>query len=286
MLDYRGLEALAEVIRRRSFEGAAEAMGLTQSAVSQRIRALEQRLGQVLLDRGPPIRGTQAGLQLAAHLDRVHLLEATLGQAQTPPMIRIAVTADSLASWAMEALPAAPGLVDLVIDDQDHAENWLRAGQVSAAITAQPRPVAGCSSHVLGKMRYIATASPDFIARHFAGGITAETLAAAPALRFNAKDALQDRWAQQVTGQKPVLRHHLIPDARAFLEATRAGMGWGLNPEPLIKWDLSLGRLAPLLPDAPLDVPLFWQVQRIMTEPLRPLTYALWAASAKALRRD
>lgn len=100
MQDYPALLALAEILRRNSFEAAAHALSVTPSAISQRIRSLENRMGCVLIDRGPPLRATPTGLRLAAHLDRVRLLESPLpGPADgAPPVIRIAVNADSLAS--------------------------------------------------------------------------------------------------------------------------------------------------------------------------------------------
>ncbi|MDO5642585.1 MAG: LysR family transcriptional regulator ArgP [Paracoccus sp. (in: a-proteobacteria)] len=287
MLDYPALAALAEIARRGSFEAAAHALGVTQSAISQRIKGLEARSGQVLLDRGPPVLPTEAGLRLIAHLDQVRLLESGLGGqmagADAMPVIRIAVTADSLASFAIAALPEAPGLVDLVVDDQDHAESWLRAGLVSAAITATRGPVAGCDSHALGAMRYLACASPGFIARHFAQGVTAQALRAAPAITFNAKDRLQTLWAERHLGRKIALPTHLIPSAQGFAEAARLGMGWGMNPELLVAADIRAGRLAPLVPDAALDVALYWQVARVVAGHLAPLTRAIRAAARAGL---
>ncbi|MFD1794496.1 LysR family transcriptional regulator ArgP [Paracoccus aurantiacus] len=288
MLDYPALAALSEIARRGSFEAAAHALGITQSAVSQRIKLLEARMGQVLLDRGPPVVTTEAGRRLVAHHDQVRLLEAGLATDKPDPsqrpFIRIAINADSLATWAIAALPQAPGLLDLVIDDQDHAGRWLRAGLVSAAITAEPGPVAGCDSYPLGSMIYLAVASPGYIARHFPDGATAQALANAPALTFNSKDGLQDRWVRQVTGKRIALPSHMIPSSEAFAQATRLGMGWGMNPQVLIASDLRAGRLAELLPDAPLPVPLYWQVARIMAPSLAPLTRAIRRAAREALQ--
>ena len=284
MLDYPALAALAEVIRRSSFEGAAAALHVTPSAISQRIRTLEDRLGAVLIDRGPPVRATARGLRLAAHLDQVRLLEAGLSEAGPDlPVLRLAVNADSLAVWVMPALAAAPGLVDLVIDDQDHALDWLRAGLVVAAISSDGRPVPGCDSLRLGALRYRATASPGFAARCFADGVTADALSRAPAICFNGKDALQARWVHALTGRRPVLPLHRIPDPQAFAAATRLGLGWGMNPESLVRDDLAQGGLVDLAPDCALDVPLFWQISRITAPAIAPLTQAMKKAAAASL---
>ncbi|AUH32131.1 LysR family transcriptional regulator ArgP [Paracoccus tegillarcae] len=287
MLDYPALAALAQVIRTGSFEGAAAALGVTQSAISQRIKTLEERTGAVLIHRGPPPEPTEQGARLIAHYDQVMLLEADLHGASGPqPVIRVAVNADSLATWAMPALAAAPGLLDLVIDDQDHADQWLRAGQVAAAITADPGPVPGCDSFPLGAMRYLAGASEDFMARHFPNGPTPQALSRAPMLTFNTKDALQLRWLRQVTGRRlsPPPPTHLIPSTQAFVSAARLGVGWGMNPEDLHCDPADGGPLVALFPDHPLDIPLHWQVARIAAGPLAPLTRAIRAAAARALR--
>ncbi|MDP0927358.1 LysR family transcriptional regulator ArgP [Paracoccus onubensis] len=285
MLDYPALEALAEIIRRGSFEAAAHALSITPSAISQRIRNLEDRSGTVLIDRGPPVQGTKAGLRLAAHLDQVRLLERGLTQV-TPdaiPVIRLAINADSLATWAMPPLTAAPGLLDVVIDDQDHALDWLRNAHVMAALTSDSRPVSGCDSIPLGRMRYRATASPEFIARYFPHGPDSGSLGRAPALSFNSKDGLQDQWARRIAGRRIALPLHRIASSQAFAEATRLGLGWGMNPEVMIAEDLNSGRVIDLAPDQPLDVPLYWQIARTSAPALAPLTRAIKKAAGTAL---
>ncbi|MDO5704464.1 MAG: LysR family transcriptional regulator ArgP [Paracoccus sp. (in: a-proteobacteria)] len=283
MLDYPALAALAEIIRRGSFEAAAAALHVTPSAISQRIKGLEERMGAVLIHRGPPARGTEQGLRLMQHLDRVRLLEQGLTDESQPAMLRIAVNADSLATWFPPAMTALNVTYDLEIDDQDHARDWLRQGKVSAAITSDPDPVPGCDVIALGRMRYLALATPDFIARHFAGGVTAETLVAAPVVIFNAKDAAQAQWAQSITGQRLHLTGHLIPSSEAFARAVELGLGWGMIPETMAAPALSENRLSPLAP-TPLDVPLHWQVQRALKPALAPLTAAIRKKAAETLR--
>ena len=78
MIDYKLLEACAEVIRHGSFEKAARALGLTQSAISQRVKLLEDRIGQPVIMRTKPIAATQPGERLLQHYQRVRLLEQEL----------------------------------------------------------------------------------------------------------------------------------------------------------------------------------------------------------------
>eukprot|EP01035_Chromulina_nebulosa_P057399 gene57399-78639_t len=85
MLDYAALNALAAVVREGSFERAARALHVTPSAVSQRIRQLEERTGGALLVRGQPCVATEAGLQLCRHVERVGMLEHELRDALPMP---------------------------------------------------------------------------------------------------------------------------------------------------------------------------------------------------------
>jgi LysR family transcriptional regulator (chromosome initiation inhibitor) len=296
MLDYSALSALAAVIREGSFERAAQSLHVTPSAVSQRIRLLEERLGCALVVREQPCRATETGRQLCQHVDRVRLLEQDL-QGTLPALapkgltrvaLPIAVNADSLATWFAPTLAAfaadAPVLVQLVVDDQDHTTEWLRSGAVLAAVTGTARPAAGCNSRPLGAMRYLAVASPAFVARHFASGVGIASLAQAPSLVFNTKDDLQARWARRLCHRHVELPGHTLPSPQAFVTAAVAGMGWGLQPLALIASQLKEGSLVELVPRAPLDVPLYWQHARAASVLLDGLGRKVLAAAGRALR--
>ncbi|MEN8831206.1 MAG: LysR family transcriptional regulator ArgP [Pacificibacter sp.] len=285
MLDYAGLEALAAVLRSGSFDHAARTLGVTPSAISQRIKTLEDRHGCTLVVRGTPCTGTDTGKRLARHAENVGLLEAELSQdivpnATGPKTVRIAVNADSLATWFVDALAQTDGLMfDLEIDDQDTAGDWLKRGEVAAAVSSHAGPITGCDSIALGAQRYRATASPAFVAQHFQGGVTAETLKSAPAMVFSAKDQLQDLWVERNIGRKLSLPHHRLPSTQAFLDGAIAGLGWGLNPDRYFKAAKAKGQLCELIPDTPLDIPLFWHVSRAVKSPLRGLTASVRKAA-------
>jgi LysR family transcriptional regulator (chromosome initiation inhibitor) len=295
MLDYSALSALAAVIREGSFERAAMALHVTPSAVSQRIRLLEERVGCALVVRDQPCRATETGRRLCRHVDRVRLLEQELHgalPALAPEGIArvalpIAVNADSLATWFAPAIAAfaadAPVLVELAVDDQDHTTEWLRSGSVLAAVTGTARPAAGCNSRPLGAMRYLAAASPSFVARHFAGGVGAGSLVQAPSLVFNTKDELQARWVRRLCHRHVELPRHTLPSPQAFVTAAVAGMGWGLHPQALIASHLQDGSLVELLPDTPLEVPLYWQHARAASTLLDGLSREVLAAARRAL---
>lgn len=295
MLDYSLVAAVAAVVREGSFERAAQVLHITPSAVSQRVKLLEQRLGQVLVVRAQPCTATEAGHALCRHAEQVALLEAelvrhtpALGAADAPlPTLRVAVNADSLATWflpAMAAFTAAqPALLDLCIEDQAHTAEQLRAGEVVAAVTALAEPVQGCNSRPLGRQRYVAAASPAFAQRWFADGVDAKRLAAAPCLYFNHKDRLQDDWMQAVCGVPVAAPRHWMPASQAFVDAALLGLGWGMQPVSLVAAALRDGRLVELLPGQPLWVALHWQVPRSAAQSIARLTDAVVAAAGQAL---
>jgi len=291
MIDPSHLATLSAIHRRGSFEAAAALLGVSPSAVSLRMKALEDRMGCVLIRRGSPCVATAQGLRLIRHHDDVAALEATLAQdlalpGQGPVTLRLAVNADSLATWVVPALAAVQGvLFDLVIDDQAFSQELLKRGEVSAAVTAHPGPLRGCDTVPLGALRYRATASPAFVARWFADGVTRAALSAAPTLSFSEKDALQADWAARVLGPGLVLPAHRIASTHGFLDAALSGLGWGMNPEALVAAHLAEGRLVELVPGQALDIALHWQFSRQSAGVLGPVTRAIRAAARAALTR-
>ncbi|WP_170478724.1 LysR family transcriptional regulator ArgP [Ruegeria arenilitoris] len=284
------LSALSAILRHGSFEAAASELAVTPSAISQRIKALEDRVGASLIQRGNPCSGTPTGLRIARHAEDIGLLEAQLTRElalETSPgaaRVRIAVTADSLATWFIDAMAKVDGMLfDLVIDNQDYSAAWLRRGEVSAAISVGGHAVSGCDTFSLGSLRYLPTASPDFIRKWFAVGVTPVTLAKAPCLIFNPKDKLQSTWIEAQTGTRISPPSHFLPSSQGFVDAAIAGVGWGMNPEVLVRPMLKDGRLCELVPGKPLDIPLTWQVGRILAPALTSLTRAVRQAAAQIM---
>jgi LysR family transcriptional regulator (chromosome initiation inhibitor) len=144
----------------------------------------------------------------------------------------------------------------------------------------------------LGALRYCATASPAFVARWFPQGLTAAALAQAPSLVFDHKDRLQEDWVRGVLGRDQsrdsaghlTLPAYRLPSPQAFVAAAVAGVGWGMNPESLVRSHLAAGRLVELLPGRPLDVPLHWQAAQLPMAPLQALTRHVMRVSALWLR--
>jgi LysR family transcriptional regulator (chromosome initiation inhibitor) len=298
MLDYASLSAVAVVVREGSFEGAARALNVTPSAISQRVKQLEERVGGVLIVRGQPCTATEMGRLICRHVEQVGMLEhelhgslprlAPTESSEERVTLRVAVNADSLGTWFIQAmarfLETDLALLDVAIDDQEHTQDWLRTGDVLAAVTANSQPVQGCESIAIGKLKYCAVASPEFVRKYFADGVTAAALEAAPSLRFNRKDQLQAQWVRGVCRRNVDIPTHWMASTQAFTDASVAGIGWGMNPQAMVASHLRDGSLVELVPGRLLSVPMFWQHTRLQMPMLARLTKAVIAASRAALK--
>lgn len=301
MVDLQVLRALAAILRTGSFERAARQLHITPSAVSQRVRTLEERLGCVLLVRGNPVTATAEGERLYRHFLQIEMLEADLAQDLTPlaadaaagqpRRIPIALNADSLATWGVAALAdfqtRSSDTLTVHLDDQDHTRDWLRRGTVFGAVTAEAEPVSGCRVEPLGAMRYSLAVSPAFAARHFTGVTLAEGLQRAPRLVFNEKDQMQHRFLAEIVGDaadsSSLPPQWQLPSTHGFLAAARAGLGWGLHPRALLAEEFAAGRLVDLCPQHRVLVPLFWQSWRLDSATVRSLNDCIVRAAAAVL---
>jgi LysR family transcriptional regulator (chromosome initiation inhibitor) len=289
------VRTLLAVVDEGTFDAAAETLHVTPSAVSQRVKALEQRIGRVLLMRTKPVRPTESGQVVVrfarqlAHLERD--ASAELGMTGTGESVRlsIAVNADSLATWF---LPALTGLTtdasvcfELRREDESQTTALLREGAVMAAVTSSPDPVQGCSVRPLGRMRYVPAACPGLVARWLEGRPLPTALADAPVVLFDRHDDLQDRFVRALTGGgrgASPLRHY-VPSSEGYRDAVVAGMGWGMVPAAQAAPALRSGRLVALDPAHPIDVPLFWQQWKLDSPTLAGAADAVIGAAAEAL---
>lgn len=264
------IETLSAVVRDGTFDAAARSLHVTPSAVSQRIKALEQRVGRVLVVRSKPVQATEAGEALLRLGQQLALLEdETLRQLGTerdderPTTLSIAVNADSLSTWILPPLARVAAresiVFDLIRDDQDHTAGLLASGTVMAAVASDATPVPGCTSTPLGRMRFRACATPTFAARWFPDGPTAAALDRAPRIDFDRKDTLQAGFARRLARRAVDPPRHFVPASADFAAATRLGMGWGMLPAEHSTAPLESGELVDLAPGRHLDVPLHWQ---------------------------
>ncbi|WP_097226839.1 LysR family transcriptional regulator ArgP [Streptomyces sp. OV198] len=293
------VRTLLAVVDEGTFDAAAAALHVTPSAVSQRVKALEQRTGRVLLMRTKPVRPTESGevvvrfARRLARLERDARTELGMSEAGEPTRLSIAVNADSLATWFLPALTRVSRELRLCLElrreDENHTAALLREGVVMAAVTTWPDPVAGCSVRALGHMRYLAVAGPDFAGRWLGAGTGAaldELIADAPVVAFDRNDDLQDEFVRGFGGGvgASALRH-FMPTSEGFVDAVVAGLGWGMVPEVQAEPLLRAGRLVRLAPDRTVDVPLFWQQWKLDFPALAAVAEAVAAVAAESLRR-
>lgn len=277
MLDYKLIEALAMVVQEGGFERAAKQLHLTQSAVSQRIRSLEDQTGQVLLARTSPPRATPAGQRMIRHYQQVKRLEDDLVDGWMPSgekrfvTLSIGINGDSLATWFLDAVTAflekEPVLLDLRHDDQEQTHLLLKNGDVIGCISAKHRPMQGCRMEYLGRMDYRMLATPEFAATWFSGGLIPETIAKAPLVIFNRRDELHFQFFRRALGAPPVELHsHYLPSAEKFVDFIAGGLAYGMLPDQQSGEYLGTGRLVELLPGHPVSVRLYWHCWQLKSD--------------------
>ena len=294
MLDRRSMEALAAVIDEGGFERAAKRLHVTQSAISQRIKLLEEEAGQVLLIRSSPPMATVAGIEVLKHFNRVRHLEEDLLKGLNPfskkkfQNLSLGINADSIATWFFNAvndfLASEAITLDLRVDDQDQTHNMLRRGEVLGCISSQKAVVQGCKVTFLGSMNYRMVAAPQFVERWFAGGFSKEGVVLAPLLVFNKKDELQSVILTREFGNLPGgIPIHYLPSSEKFLDFIVGGLAFGAVPD-LQSLDLIKGgKLVDLIPHGHMKVDLFWHCWNLKSSFLESFSTILIDRAGKLL---
>jgi len=289
MMDYRALEALAAVISCHGFEKAAQKLNISQSAVSQRIKQLEARLGAPLILRHTPPKATELGVRLITHLETVQHLETDLDlplERDKRVHARIAINADSLATWFSEALGRSTDEldVDLVIEDQDSGIERMRRGEVLACLCSDGTPVNGARVDRLGIMRYRAYANPEFLLR-FKLLENFSDLYRAPCLIFNQHDRLQHRFLSQLDQPEPV-NPIICPSSEGFVQLAASGCGFGMIPQIQAALAVEVGSLIDITPAHYVDVPLYWHSWRSSGAAMKRLRTSVIKTAHRWLLQD
>jgi len=289
MMDYRALEALAAVVSHQGFDRAAQVLNITQSAVSQRIKQLESRLGQPLILRRSPPAATDLGLKLITHLQTIQLLETDLGLSEDAGdrgHARIAMNADSLATWFAEALGRITDNVDIdiILEDQNTGINLMKRGEVLACLCSHEQPVNGARADRLGVMRYRAYASPEFLIR-FKLLDDFSILHQTPCLIFNEHDKLQHQFLKKLKQSEP---HNPIrcPSSEGIVQLAVSGCGFGMIPEVQAALSVQIGSLIDIAPNHYIDVPLYWHSWRSSGTIMKRLRSSVIKTAHRWLRQD
>jgi LysR family transcriptional regulator, chromosome initiation inhibitor len=297
--DPDALECLAAIVEEGGFERAAQRLNITQSAVSQRLRALEAQVGTVLIVRSRPLKATAAGQLLLKHTMQLRLLRADLerdikelapsstGSTREEERISIAINADSIATWALPALNALARqrlTMEIITDDQDFTHEWLRSGQVLGCVTTLKQALRGCKVVPLGAMNYVAVAAPDYARTHCPKGLTAHNFRDIPFVAFNRKDDMQSEFVGKAFGLKRVsLSQLFVPSSEGQVRAVLAGWGASVVPELLARGLLDHGQLVNIAPAHVVPIQLYWHCWNLQSEVLDALTAALTTAAGASL---
>jgi LysR family transcriptional regulator, chromosome initiation inhibitor len=300
--DAKQLAAFASVATHNSFTAAAIELNLSLSAVSVRVKSLEDLLGQRLLTRAKKVRPTPSGLKLLTHIQQMRLLQADFFEKFSPSAsgrtsIALAVNADSLASWfipgVQHQIQSSGLLLDIHIDDQEHTLHLLTDGAVVGCLTTQSKAAPGCVARPLGVMRYRCVASPALADRmRRASGssvkpsklISVHVLLQTTAVCFNRKDRLQDQFIEQHFAlRNATYSRHYVGAVDGFHEALVLGLGWGLESSIQYRSDFTAKKLVDLFPGKHIDLPLFWQHFVKEGAKASQLTNAIEKAAAKYL---
>jgi LysR family transcriptional regulator, chromosome initiation inhibitor len=300
--DPDALECLAAIVEEGGFERAAQRLSITQSAVSQRLRALESQVGTVLIVRSRPLKATAAGQLLLKHTKQMRLIRADLerdlrelapsniGGAREEERVSIAINADSIATWALDAVGdlVRQGLpLEIITDDQDFTHEWLREGQVLGCVTTLKQALRGCKVVPLGAMQYIAVCAADSALSQSledGEGLTAHNFRSTPFIAFNRKDDMQTEFVAKAFGLKRVTLHQtFVPSSEAQVRAVLAGWGASVVPALLAQPLIDAGRLVNMAPTHRLAVQLYWHCWNLESDVLDSLSAALTAAGQRWL---
>ena len=296
------LQTFVTIIEYGTFEAAADILGVSAPAISQRVKTMERIAGQVLLRRTNPIEPTAAGeniLRIARQSEYLQQeLERALVGSTGHRTISIAVNADSLATWFMEAVRALAVEESIYCQIRREGEfqssALLRSGEVMGAITSDPHPIAGCSWEPLRVMKYWVVASAEFVQRHFPDfpRVSLAQLDAAPVLEYDRQDYGYHRARQLLEAQyginseesgsgaterTPAPRLY-VPSSPDYARAVEAGCAWGVLPWEQCEKGLSSGELVALV-DEPFEVQLYWQHWNIDSPLLANVTESIRRAA-------
>ena len=294
MFDYRLIEAFAAVISEKGFEKASEKLGLTQSAVSQRVRQLEDMMGKILIRRTNPPEVTKEGRRLFSHFRQVDFLEKEFMISESKNSgedylkFPVGVNADSLDTWF---LPSVEDFirknkiaVEIITADQSETDKLLKSGEVLGCISSSPKSIQGCRKEFLGSMRYIAVSAPHFADKYFPEGINPESLQRTPSVFFNRSDNLLEQFFKGKYSFDMVnIPVNYIPSYERFVSAIVMELGYGIVPEIQAAEYIQKSRLVDISPGDFINIELYWHCWNIDSHIIKQFTAEMIKRSAAFL---
>ena len=240
------LRAFDAAGRRLSFRSAADELGVTQGAVAQQVRQLEEHLDVALFERVPKgLTFTSVGRSFHNRIARAFadLRSATAELKPEPSKVLISVTPTFAAKWLIPNLPnfaAAHPNIDLRIMATEKVSSFHSDGIDLAVRQGSPPFGASLDTKLLFKQSLIAVAAPKFAAR---GDplLDPETLTKQPKVHDT-----HDQWPNYLAHfgvQDKSPRHLRLSQTSLAVDAAIAGQGVALVSRFLVAHDLEAGRL-------------------------------------------
>ena len=293
MLDYKLLEALAAVVHEGGFDKAAQYLHITQSAVSQRIKQLEDQTGQIIIARTTPPEATPAGQQMIKHFAQVKRLEGDLfdsmrlSDKEEFVTLAIGTNRDCLTTWLQEAVQEFLRKNRVVLDfraaDQEQTHQLMKNGEVIGCISVKDQPMQGCHIEYLGRMDYWIAATPAFTERWFPKGISRAYIKKAPLIYFDQKDDMHTQFFKKIMKHPPPpLPIHYVPSTKTYADFIIAGLAYGLLPDQDCMPLFQNGTLINLAPEKPVQIKLYWHCWNLKSKLLESFTRHL-ISNAKEL---
>ena len=300
MFDYSHLDALLAVEREGSIDGAARSIGISSSAISQRLRVLEERIGAVTVVRQKPATPTNFGKILCRHAEKVMLMESELiddnsehfsDLAGETNMFKIAVDETSLSTWFAGTLDVNTGcknkvLFDLTVVEESLTVEMMKDGDALAAVSSEKDPVQGYRSLFLGSQVFRAVMSPTFKEENFEGAITAEKVLSCPVIRRNQYDDMYRRWMSENFGFELDIKCHTIPSTQGVLSAVTKNIGWAVCATETVDPLIESGDLVEILPEKTLKKDLYWHYSRAVSSAIAPITESIRAVGHDTLSQS
>ena len=268
IFDYKLLTALDAVVTYQSFDKAAASLAITQSAISQRIKLLEEQIARPVIVRTQPIALTKIGEKIRSHYKLVHQLEQELVNelnltADKTTDMAIAVNADSLAIWFTQVIAPLVSKYNvefnIIVDDENRTLERLKSGEAMAAVSAVEKSIKGFKSEKLGDVKYVLAATPSFRDQYFAKGLSKKSLAAAPAASFDQFDDMHFKFAQNnfqiIERSYPC---HFLRSSEAIVNLVKQSAACALIPDIQISNELADKSLVIINENHPLIEPLYW----------------------------
>lgn len=288
------LQALLEVARRGAFSPAAEALGLTQPAISNRIRQLEQEAGATLLERvGKRARPTAEGALLIAAASRavaeLGLALDEIGRLRSEISGRLVVATGATATRhllppVVADLRARHPAIDLTIRTGNTLDfvPGLLDGSIDLGLLTGPIREAPLKSQLFHRDRLVCATPPGQAPPR--PTVAARDLAGRDLVLYDRGGSIRravDRWLKAAKGR--AIRITDIGSADAQMAFVRAGFAWSIISEVSTREDAAAGRVEvrELRPSLSRDLVLVWRGDR-QARPVIAAALAVFAGHAGA----